>query len=311
MKVNLTKRVSTPLGFRYYPVVTSANGRVKPDWVLVNGAEEKITGGSYYLEWRENNRRVRLSVGKIATTAVSRKMRKESELLAVSRGVSVVPEADQGADAGKHSVQAAVADFLEETRLSKKPKTYAAYQGTLAYFLESCHKLYMEDIERSDMLKFAGFLKDKGLAPRTCWNKFNNTMSFLKANGIRGIVNKNDWPKFVEEEPEIYEKEDVAALMAVSDEQEKLWWEFFLMTGMREQEVMYTTWRDVDFAHHAISVRWKPEYNWTPRAYKERTVPVPEKLIVKLRTLKAASRPGARWYSPRRDASRSWTSWTA
>ena len=36
-EVNLTKRVQTSKGLRYCPVVLSANGRVKPDWVKVNG----------------------------------------------------------------------------------------------------------------------------------------------------------------------------------------------------------------------------------------------------------------------------------
>jgi hypothetical protein len=40
-EVNLTKRVQTPHGIRYCAVVLSANGRVKPDVVLVNGKEER------------------------------------------------------------------------------------------------------------------------------------------------------------------------------------------------------------------------------------------------------------------------------
>ncbi|MGA7631717.1 MAG: hypothetical protein WCB11_13185 [Terriglobales bacterium] len=31
-------------------------------------------------------------------------------------------------------------------------------------------------------------------------------MTFLKSNGIRGLAGKNDWPRFTEEEPEIYEQ---------------------------------------------------------------------------------------------------------
>ena len=38
-EVNLTKRVQTPHGWRYCRVVLSANGRVKPDVVVVNGKE--------------------------------------------------------------------------------------------------------------------------------------------------------------------------------------------------------------------------------------------------------------------------------
>jgi hypothetical protein len=43
LRVNLTKRINTPEGFRYYPVVMSGNGRVKPGAVIVNGEEEKHT----------------------------------------------------------------------------------------------------------------------------------------------------------------------------------------------------------------------------------------------------------------------------
>jgi len=34
-------------------------------------------------------------------------------------------------------------------------------------------------------------------------------MAFLKPNGIRGFVGKNDWPCYIEEEPEMYEQEDL------------------------------------------------------------------------------------------------------
>ena len=42
---NLTKRVQLARGWRYCPVVLSANGRVKPDTVLVNGKPELHTEG--------------------------------------------------------------------------------------------------------------------------------------------------------------------------------------------------------------------------------------------------------------------------
>jgi len=38
-EVNVTKLVKTAEGLRYCPVVLSANGRIRPDWVLVNGKE--------------------------------------------------------------------------------------------------------------------------------------------------------------------------------------------------------------------------------------------------------------------------------
>lgn len=287
LRVNLTKRVQTDAGLRYYPAVISGNGRVKPDWVVIDGQEVRVPGGAYYLEWRDGGKRVRRSVGKDAAQANNQKLRKEAELNAVSKGVSVTPEQADGAT-GK-PLDVAVAEYLEATKLSKKPKTFAAYTTTLTYLKESCNKQSVESIERGDMLKFAAFLKGKGLAPRTCWNYFNNAMSFLKANGVRGIVHKSDWPKFTQEEPEIYEKEDLDTLFAACSPDERLWFEFYLMTGMREQEVIYSTWPDVNFTRRTVTVRWKPEYNWTPKAYKEREIPIPEKLCHVLKAAKAKS----------------------
>jgi integrase len=184
------------------------------------------------------------------------------------------------------SLAAAVTEYLEETTLTKKPKTLAAYTTALTYFTESCPKLFLEDIERKDLLKFCAFLRDdKEQAPRSCWNKFANLMSFLKlkANGIRGLVKKNDWPRYTEEEPEIYELEELDKLLAACDEEERLWREFFLMTGMREQEVMYTYWSDVNLAHATVRVSHKPDRGWTPKAYKEREIPIPAKLAKSLK----------------------------
>jgi hypothetical protein len=70
----------------------SANGRIRPDWAVVNGKEERHLEGSYYLEWREGTKRVRLSIGKDAATATVRRLQKEAELNAKNNGVAVMPE---------------------------------------------------------------------------------------------------------------------------------------------------------------------------------------------------------------------------
>jgi hypothetical protein len=36
----------------------------------------------------------------------------------------------------------------------------------------------------------------------------------------------------------MYEQEELDRLFAVCNDEERLWFEFFMMTGMREQEVM-------------------------------------------------------------------------
>ena len=282
-EVNLTKRVMTSRGMRYCPVVVSTNGRIKPDLVTVNGQQEKHPEGAYYLEWRENGRRVRLSVGKDAQDAAARQQRKQAELNAINNGVAVVP----GNGNSHKSVATAVSQFIDETRLTKKPKTLAAYTTALSYFTESCPKLYLHDIERRDLLKFIAFLREKkDQSPRSVYNKFENVISFLKAQGIRNLVGKSDRPRFTEEEPEIYDRAELDGLFKACGAEERLWYEFFLMTGMREQEVMHIYWSDINFSAAIVSVSHKPDRGWTPKAYKEREIPIPTKLVAALKAHK-------------------------
>ena len=283
-EVNLTKRVQLPgRGLRYCSVVLSANGRIKPDRVLVDDREQRHPEGAYYLEWYEGSKRIRLSVGKDAADASARRQRKEAELNAINHGISVSGESN-----GYRMVSEAVVEYLDEIQLSKKPKTLAAYTTALNYFTQSCHKLHLEEIDRKDLLKFSAFLRDaKEQSPRSVYNKFENVIGFLKAQGIRGLVQKNDWPRFVEEEPEIYEREDLAKLLRACTVEERLWWNFFLCTGMREQEVMYAYWTDVNLQASTVRVTHKPDRGWTPKAYKEREIPIPEKLVRQLKARKA------------------------
>jgi integrase/recombinase XerD len=288
-EVNLTKRVLVDGQYRTCPPLYSDNGRIKQDWVLVNGRPEQHKEGNYWLRWREGKKHVRRSVGKNAADAVAQQLRQEQILRSKALGVEVV-EAD---DSNPSSLAASVLDYLAEIKLTKKAKTHAAYQRSLDLFAEACHKPRVENIDRRDMLHFSAFLRDKkDFEPRTVWNKFSNVMSFLKAQGVRNLVTKNDWPKFTEDEPEVYEQEDLAPFFAVCDEEELLWFKFFLQTGMREQEVTHFSWSDINFVRGIVSVRYKAEYGFSPKAYKGREIPIPDALVARLKAHKAKADKG-------------------
>ncbi|HEY6372319.1 MAG TPA: hypothetical protein VIX37_17215 [Candidatus Sulfotelmatobacter sp.] len=168
----------------------------------------------------------------------------------------------------------AVDQYLDEVKNGRKKKTYQAYDVALRYFYECVGNKPIKDFGgetgRGDMLKFATFLREcKKQSARSCWNKFSNVMSFLKHHDVKPKIKAHDWPKFVEEEPEIYEQETLDKFFAACDADELLLFEFFLMTGMREQEVIYATDRCIDFENSTISVRHNPKYGWTPKQYKE------------------------------------------
>jgi hypothetical protein len=96
------------------------------------------------------------------------------------------------------SLVGAVTTYLAEIQLTKKPKTLAAYTTALDYCLESCKAQHVTEIDRRHMLEFTAFLRDeKEQMPRSVYNKFENVMTFLKANKVRDIVGKTDWPDAV------------------------------------------------------------------------------------------------------------------
>lgn len=88
---------------------------------------------------------------------------------------------------------------------------------------------------------------------------------------------------------EVYEREELDKLSKACDAEERLWFEFFWMTGMREQEVMHCSWEDVSLSRGTVTVHYKPEYGFSSKNYKEREIPIPAKLVKRLKTWKARS----------------------
>jgi len=279
---NLTKRVRTDHGLRFCPVVLSANGRVKSDWVIVNGKEEHHVEGAYYIEWREGSKRIRLSVGKDAADANARRLRKEAELNAVNNGVSVI--AQDGAKGLHRRIADAITSYLSEIKISRSAATHSAYALTLRHFTESCDKTYLEEINRVDLLGFVRYMReDLELADRTCHNRFEHVLTFLKANEIEKLANKRDWPKYVQKEPKSYTDEELEQFFDACDAAERVYFEFFLMTGFRKKEVTYCSWDDLNLKQGVARVTAKSEYGFRPKDWEEREVPIPDRLIRSLK----------------------------
>jgi integrase len=55
-----------------------------------------------------------------------------------------------------------------------------------------------------------------------------------------------------------------------------------LLTGFREQEVMYLFWSDVNLALRTVRVTAKPDLGFYPKRWKEREVPAPAELVEQL-----------------------------
>jgi integrase/recombinase XerD len=101
-------------------VVFSSNGRIKQDLVFVDDREQRHPEGAYYIEWRENGKRIRESVGKNAPDALSRKLRQAHILASKALGISIVDSSGHDTVRSKQRpIAEAVKRYLEEIRLSR------------------------------------------------------------------------------------------------------------------------------------------------------------------------------------------------
>lgn len=262
--VRLIKKSKDEQGnWKFFPVQTYANGKIKPDG----------RPGTFYIEWRDGKQRKRLSVGTDPADALAEAQRQRHRLALGLRA----PEAKNGP-----TLAQAITDFLDEKNSQRKKKTHAAYKLALDYFLESCKKTKLADVTREDVLSFAAYCRDKGMHPRTAYNNYARVVTFLRHYDM-ALMKKGDSPSFVEEEPEVYEQAELDRFFAACTPEEWLIFQFFLCTGMREQEVIYAFINDISFESGTVRVAHKAQYNFLPKAYKGREIPIPERLIKPLR----------------------------
>jgi hypothetical protein len=119
-KINLSKYVN--IGgdqWRFCQVVVSANGRIKPDCVIVAGKPELHREGAYYIEWYEKGTRRRRSVGKNAIEAHTAQQRHIQLLGNEALGIEVVREKEEP---GVDTIADSSAAFLEEVRQRSRRK---------------------------------------------------------------------------------------------------------------------------------------------------------------------------------------------
>jgi integrase/recombinase XerD len=280
-RANILKYIKVSDKWRFAPAQTS-NNKLKMDWVLIDGKPERHPEGTYYIEWYENKKRCRQSV-KDSAGVLDQARRKAIELDAGKAGIEVADV--DGFD--RVRVVDAVGDYLKEIEPPQRERrTYQAYKHCLELFAQTCRKTYLQDVQREDLLHFIRKLYEMKCGPHTAYNRAVIVSQLLKANGIKGLLHKRDWPKYVDPIRPVYEPEELKALLAACTEGERTLYLFYLLTGMRDKEVRYSTWRDVDFRTHVVRVTAKQQYGFTPKNKEEREIPVPEALIAELRAHK-------------------------
>jgi len=280
VKVQLYLRVRLPNGKRYFAKAAyAANGRIKPFYCIVHKQLEHHSEGVYHLRYVRGDKRVWESLGTDAYAAITAQLKKEKAVAAKAAGVTVVEDGGLNGSCGR-DFEAALVEYIGEVKAARAKATYIAYKYTLRQFQETCNKKTIEVLDRGDVLRFVGALRDEGIAPRTISNKMTYLKTFFLHYQLDWPLLKTDRIKYTEKTVEAYSTEDLNALFAAANREEGDLFQFLLCTGVREQEAVHATWADVDFHRKKFHVREKrDQLAFTPKDHEERSIPIPDSLI--------------------------------
>lgn len=264
---------------------------------ISNAARVILRGVESYLQETINaSVRYQLAVLGIAPSGIA----KESSLLPSNvtdqPGKEVEPN-DSGAVPSSQMSLTLISEAIESYLKDVKPpqreqKTYDEYRLVLHKFRDTCGKRYLQEINRDDCLGFMRHLYSIGNEARTVFNRMGIVQQLLKLHGITGLLKPRDKPKFVSNVREMYQPEELEALLKACSPDERVLYMFFLLTGERDKEVRYTTWSDIDFRRKCARVTAKKHLGFKPKDKEEREIPVPSLLLTALKDTRFAKPNG-------------------
>jgi integrase len=295
-KASLWLYVKTPAGWRYCKPVVGKNNKPKPGWAHVNSHEEHHPKAKYYVRYRDGNKTVWMNCESLRIAIRMCEVR-ESLMAAKANGIKVQD------DAPKLMLAHEMTRYLEEYRLSHRPRSYALMRQTLEEFRDFVlHKRIISQIERLDLLRYRQWLLDRKRKDRTASNKMLRVGQFLRAvqkqKPGEGLVTKRDG-KYEEKEPEVYTDDELKKFFEHCSPFHYAVFKTYLMSGLRRKELENLTWDCVDLKAGTLRVEAKGDF--VPKTWQQRTVEIPQELIEILKSLPRTSRyvfptsTGNRW----------------
>jgi integrase/recombinase XerD len=176
-------------------------------------------------------------------------------------------------------------------------KADAVKQEKLAAALK---RVYVEDVTREDILEFATYLRQRGSAPRTVRNRIDFFQIFLHHFKLPSLLMGKDLPKYTSKQVRAYNSDELGKLFGHADQDESDLLHFLLCTGVREQEVQYACWSDVNLTGKAYKVTEHLDLGFRPKDKEEGTVPIPD-LLVRILTQRRIRYPSTRLIFPGRN----------
>lgn len=286
------------LGWRRGSIVSSKNGRVKPDAMLCAGKEYRIPAESaYQIRHYQDGKAVYVTVGSdyYAARAMLEKLTASRQHEAAEAVLGIIKPKPQDAPR-------TLADELGAYLLKKKSPSLNLsvtsihlYTTTLTAFVQRCGRTYASEVTETDVINFIDWLKiegcaervwvtttegkkirvdgdRKGYGPKSLVMRYIAVRGFLRSCGVqveKVIDAANHKRLSAKPEPNTnpYSQDELNRFFAACGDKYRLIFTFLLATGMRFREASHLTWSNVDFARNVIVIPGTQRVN---RRYRDR-----------------------------------------
>ena len=263
--------------------------------------------GYYFIEWWEGKKRKRQLIGHTPTEANDAQRGKANELIGELVTGNGRPLPQEANEQSATPIADAVRMFLDHVKVHSpdKPKTHQRYRKVLEHFERIVkRRKYVEAVTRADIDDYkAARSKEESqqpkariIAPRTINFEISvlRTFFYFLANE-RGIPLTNPCARFkalkdlktkANRKPPTYSPKELDRLFAKCDPYEKTIFATLLLTGLREEELYFLTWADVDVKNTSTAaIRVTGKQGFSPKDYEERIIPIPKDLAEMLKKL--------------------------
>jgi integrase len=291
----------TPFGWRRGPLVKSKNGKFKPEFMVVNGEEVHAPAGHYEIRFRECGKNITKNVGYDLEAAIAacqrwnlqqERIRVEVELgfreprsLLLQAPVKTLNEYRDG--------------FIKKyTAGSADTKLQYTYNATeFVNLLIRNGRKYPADITEEDVIEYDRWLKEQGNGKSTRVGRYGYVRCFLKYCGLNldKLISPEEHrklrfkPKLGVENFENFQIEKLFA--SAASDKNRLAWRMYWMLGLRDEELAFLEWDNIDWQRKLCLVRfkekgsfpWNPELSWKSKDSEERDLPIPDVLLEELK----------------------------
>lgn len=293
--IKLMIYAKTDAGWRRYPATIGDNNRIRPGYGDVNGEHVKFPPGyRYELSQYKGDQRSYTPAGADAAEAYSAWKRAKSAVKAREdaklAGIAVVEE-------NKRKELRKTADaFIQRAEDRGTTEAASVYTKVLADFIKVANKQgihYVDEVTESTMLRFQASLRQGGASDRTVFNRHTNVCALLRWAG-HDKKHFGPRPTYEKKLPRAYSRDEISSLLGAASEYETMLINLGRQAGLREQELMYLTWEDIDLKARVLHVRSKPDHGFEIKDKEERDVPLPAELVADLKEWKAKHK-GTTW----------------